>query len=233
MSKSEEQEFDKFADDYGKILSKSLKKWSGFGREYFSQYKVQQVKEILKSEPEKILDFGCGDGQSCEFFRRYFPKTALVGVDISPESIKIAQDKEISNVSFICVPGEELPFEEESFDLIFASGVFHHIEKEKHFSTVVELKKKLKKGGKIFIFEHNPINPFTQKIVKDCVFDKGAELIFAKSFKKMINLAKFKGTKINYTLFFPRHKIFQPLFFLEKYFVKIPIGAQYFIEAEK
>lgn len=233
MSKFKKKEFDAYANEYRDILQENIKKLSGFGEEYFSEYKVQIVKNSLNKIPENILDFGCGDGISCQFFRKHFLDTNLIGVDVSSESIKVAEAREISNSSFVHYEGNELPFESYYFDVIFVACVFHHIEKNEHANLINEFKRVLKKGGKLFIFEHNPINPLTRKVVKDCIFDKDAELIYAEQLKNSVINSGFEKAKINYTLFFPRYNFFKKLFSMEKYFTKCPIGAQYYLEATK
>lgn len=233
MTNKAQQDFDAFATDYRTILKNNLKSFSAFTSEYFAEYKIQTLKDSLNFSPKNILDFGCGDGISCEFFNKLFPEAAITGIDVSSESIRVAQNKNIANSSFISYDGNKLPFEENSFDLIFAAGVFHHIEKQKHDALAKEINRVLNKNGKLFIFEHNPINPFTKKVVKDCIFDENAELLYANSFKKTFQSSNFKNIQINYTLFFPRYNLFKNLFSLEKYLTKFPVGAQYYLEASK
>lgn len=229
----EEQEFDAFANDYRDILTNDLKKLSGFGSEYFCEYKVETASNDLINQPKNILDFGCGDGLSCEFFGKYFPEAIITGVDVSSESITVAENKNIPNSNFLVFDGENLEFEDNSFDLIFAAGVFHHIDKEKRAGALKELHRILKKDGNLFIFEHNPLNPFTLKVVKDCAFDIGVKLIFPSFFKKTATAFGFKNIKINYTLFFPRFKLFNNIFRFEKYLKWCPLGAQYYLKATK
>lgn len=233
MDNDGEQEFNKYADDYRKILTGNIKKFSEFDSNYFSEYKVKVVKDVLVEPAEKILDFGCGDGISCEFFNKHFPNSMITGIDVSFESIKIALNKQIPNASFIHYEKEELPFKEESFDMIFVACVLHHINKQNHENLINEFKRVLKKNGKLFIFEHNPSNIITRKMVKDCVFDENAELIHAKSLKNMVIKSGFSDVKVNYTLFFPRYKILEKCFSLEKYLRRCPLGAQYYIKAKK
>ena len=91
----------------------------------------------------------------------------------------------------------------------------------------------LKDSGVLYIFEHNPKNPFTRKIVKDCIFDKGVRLIKHKRLKKLVSNNNFKKISVNFTLFFPRFFLFNPLFIFEKILIKLPIGGQYYIRAKK
>lgn len=226
-------DFDNYVQNYQEIHNKNLKKLSGFGRDYFAQYKINEVKERLTYSPKNILDFGCGDGISCEILRELFPQAKITGVDVSSESIKIAQEKNIYNCDFVSYDGVNFPFESESFDLIFSACVFHHIEHKNHPKILTELKRVLRDGSKLFIFEHNPINPFTIKMFKDCVFDQDAKMISAKNFKKNIKDVGFNKFQVNYTLFFPRYELFKNLFKAEKYLKNLPLGAQYFVEAER
>lgn len=233
MSKSQMQEFDTFAKDYRNLHNENMQNLSEFGSEYYSEYKIEIVKNSLKNSPKNILDFGCGDGKSCEFLSKYFPEALITGIDISPASIEEAKNKQIQNCSFMFYDGEKLPYENCSFDVIFVACVFHHIEKQNHQYLIEELKRTLKKDGKLFIFEHNPINPLTQKVVKDCVFDQDAKLIFPAEMKNAFIRAGFKSPKISYTLFFPRFNLFKKFFFLEKHLKWFFVGAQYYIEALK
>jgi len=198
-------------------LDANINAFSEYNREYYQEYKVKIISE--KETPQKILDFGCGIGTGCKYLKKYFPNAEITGIDVSDECINTA--KEIDGINALSYDGENIPFENE-FDLIYSSCVFHHIKKSQHPTILKQLSKALNKDGKIYIFEHNPLNPLTQKIVRDCPFDKNAELVFPNEFKKIVDC------KINYTLFIPRFKFLKNLFFIEKYLTKIPFGAQYY-----
>ena len=224
--------FDDYVQNYDEDFNDSIKKLSEFGRDYFAQYKIDIIKDKIKEMPKKILDFGCGDGISCGLLQEAFPQAEIVGVDVSAESIKIAKEKN-SKCEFLLYDGSELPFKKEEFDLIFSSCVFHHIVEEDQLPLLEEIYRVLNKGAKTFIFEHNPINPLTRKAVRDCVFDKDAKMIYATKLNEGIKSAGFENSKINYTLFFPRYKIFEKCFSLEKHLSGCFLGAQYYIEASK
>ena len=71
----------------------------------------------------------------------------------------------------------ELPLEAGGFDLIFTACVFHHIDADQHVPLFEGLRKLLRPGGVLMVFEHNPINPVTRYIVATCPFDENAVLI--------------------------------------------------------
>ena len=216
-------DFDKYSNDYSKILDENLNGYSDYTSEYYQKYKIELLPKT--KDNLKILDFGCGIGTGCKYLKEKYKNAKITGIDISQESINYAS-KTVSDVEFIKYDGKNIPFENE-FDIIYSSCVFHHIEKYQHKAFILQLKKALKSEGKLYIFEHNPINPITRKVVRECIFDNNTTLIPSKEFKKLTDC------KINYIFFVPRFKILSNLFFIEKYLIKLPIGAQYYCEIKK
>ena len=224
-------EFDHFAKHYREIHNKSLK-ITEKDSHYYSEHKIQILKEHEKKENLFFLDFGCGDGNTSTFFTSYFPLSKYQGIDISSESIEIAKSKTINNTNFKNFDGENIPFEDNSFDVVFTACVFHHIDFKLHEILLNEIKRVLKPGGKFYIFEHNPWNPVTRHIVNTCPFDEDAVLLTPNYTKKILNKI-FKNNSTNYILFFPRHKLFSPFIKLERFLTKIPLGGQYYSIAKK
>lgn len=72
-----------------------------------------------------ILDLGCGDGRSLDFFRQLAPMARWVGVDIeeSPE----VSSRTRSDGEFVVFNGIDLPFDDGFFDLIFCHQVLEHV----------------------------------------------------------------------------------------------------------
>lgn len=233
---SKERQFDNFdehAAGYRKTHDKVVE-MSGADSDYFSEYKIV---EILKFEDAKkehnILDFGCGDGNSSVYISKHFPFSNICGADVSEASIKIANERKIVNAIFKAYDGAKLPFKDNQFDVVFTSMVFHHIEHKLHDGILSEIYRVLKKGGRFYNFEHNPNNPLTRKVVRECEFDEDAVLLKPTYNKKVIEKSGLKTQNLNYTLFFPRHKLFKIFLGLEKILSWCPIGAQYYIRAIK
>ena len=236
MIMSEDREFDnfdEFAENYRETHNKVVG-MSGADSDYFSEYKI---KELLKYEDTlkkmKILDFGCGDGNSSVYLKKYFPNALIYGIDVSTQSIALATEKNIPNSIFQAFDGTVIPFKEEEFDLVFTSMVFHHIEHKLHKQILSEIYRILKKEGRFYNFEHNPNNPLTRKVVRDCEFDEDAVLLKPSYNKKITDNSGLVIDKLSYTLFLPRHKLFKPFLGLEKLLTWCPIGAQYYIRAIK
>ena len=112
-----------------------------------------------------------------------------------------------------------------SYEIIFAAGVFHHVPQNEHKNILLELKKRMKASGNIIIWEHNPINPFTRKVVRDCAFDKDVILIPSGNMRTLLAEVQLSPVKIIYTTFFP--KFLQFLIPLERFLEWLPLGGQY------
>ncbi|MCL2225505.1 MAG: class I SAM-dependent methyltransferase [Defluviitaleaceae bacterium] len=229
-------EFDKLANSYDNWHGELIK-GSGFGREYFLEYKVKEVARVLARQnftPKNILDFGCGVGDVEPYLQRYFPDANIFGVDISAESIETAKRNAAANgcekINFAPLV-ETIPFDT-TFDLVFVAGVFHHIPRTEHQQIISMIKTQLTQNAKIFIFELNPYNPATRHVFAkyEKPVDRNANLLPPAHIKNILRTAGFCTSRSIYTIFFPHAlRIFLPM---EKYLSRVPLGAHYYIFGE-
>lgn len=233
MSENEPVDFDEFAEDYREIHTKNVQSLSGADSDYFSEYKIVEVATLL--ENARILDFGCGDGNSAYFIQKHIHGYEYSGIDVSEESVRKATERNLRGCEFSHYDGRHIPFPDETFDVVFAACVFHHIDEAEHISMLNEIRRVLRTGGTVIVFEHNPLNPLTVKTVRDCPFDVGVKLIQGGVLKRRLARSGFdaKHIRIIYTIFMPRTGFFKRLLALEKYFRKIPLGGQYYCIARK
>lgn len=225
-------DFDDFANDYRNIHSENIK-LSGADSLYFAEYKILELKKFESDLPQQILDIGCGDGATEVFIQRNFPSWHTMAIDVSEKSLQRAKQRNLDNVSFICYDGKEIPFEENSFDIVFVAAVLHHIDFSLHDAFVKEIYRVLKKGGRVYVFEHNPLNPATKYLVKTCVFDKNAHLLGYRYAYRLLKSSGFTLIKKKFILFFPRKGILSFLLNLENKLGWLPFGAQYYFRAVK
>ena len=127
-------DFDEYAKNYRDVHSPNIK-ISGADSLYFAKYKIKYLLEFEQNEPLKILDIGCGDGAVEGFIHQYFPQWKTTGIDVSAESLKIAETKNIPNTEFKVFDGTMLPFEADTFDVVFIASVLHHIKFDKMMKT--------------------------------------------------------------------------------------------------
>lgn len=222
-------EFDKFADEYLAAHTENLK-ISGEAPDYFARYKLDEIRRAWTAarlpEPAAVLDFGAGIGNSLPHLHRVFPGAKLTGLDVSEKSLAVAETRFPGLARLVRYDGGDPPLPDASFDLIFSACVFHHIEAAEHVALLASLRRLLRPGGVLAIFEHNPVNPVTRYIVATCPFDENAVLIPAPTFAERQKAAGFKSVKVAYTGFFPGSlAALRPL---ERFMTALPVGAQYY-----
>ena len=167
-------DFDDYSQDYQKLVAASIVLY-GETDGYFDQYKINCLRRwIIEADSRfDILDFGCGIGKQTALMAQAFPRSSIIGFDISRKSIAIAREKftDFDNIRF----SDQLP-SEGSYDVITVANVFHHIPPEDRLEILVDLKNRLKPNGRVVVFEHNPLNPLTRYTVNACPFDADAGL---------------------------------------------------------
>jgi len=232
MSERTFDDFDGFADDYRSIHSQNVQ-LSGADSYYFAEHKIVQLKNYEQDGNLVMLDVGCGDGLTATFVQKHFPAWQTVGIDVSEKSIAAAKKNNVTNAQFQLYSGRTIPFKNASFDVVFIAAVLHHIEFSLHQSLVEEMYRVLKPGGRLYLFEHNPLNPVTKYLVKTCVFDKDARLLGFSYAKKLLRTVNFAAVSHKFILFFPRNKFFTSLLSIEKHLSWLPLGAQYYYRCVK
>lgn len=109
---------------------------------------------------KRVLEFGCGTGTMSVLMAK--SGADVTAFDLSPNSVEIARKRaEINDLSdrvhlHVCA-GEDLPFPDEDFDIIFGKAVLHHLNvslSQRHLYRV------LKPGGKGAFIEPMGMNPF-------------------------------------------------------------------------
>ena len=96
--------------------------------EPYYRYKRQRFLEMLHTvnfEGKSVLEIGSGPGGNLKEIHGLQP-AKLVGVDISSEMIKVASSYLPQDVDLIKIDGTSLPFEDQSFDIVFTATVLQH-----------------------------------------------------------------------------------------------------------
>lgn len=91
-----------------------------------------------------VLELGCATGGMTHFFAKYFKK--IIAVDIDTRAIDMARSSNTDkNVLFQVADALNLPFKDESFDLLICNHVYEHVPLVHKMMT--EIHRVLKKGG--------------------------------------------------------------------------------------
>ena len=229
----DEVEFDKFADEYRSLHAANIK-LSGEDPEYFAEYKIADIAAELGREraaARTALDFGAGVGYSVPFFARHLPAARVTCLDVSRKSLDLGATRHGAAADFRHFDGKRIPYEDGTFDVALASCVFHHIPHDEHVALLAEIRRVLTPEGRLFVFEHNPLNPLTRHAVNTCVFDEHAKLVLAPTMRRRVRDAGFAAADVRYRIFFP-HAL-RGLRPLETKLTWLPFGAQYYVAARK
>jgi SAM-dependent methyltransferase len=91
----------------------------------------------------RVLDLGCGAGDSVDLFRSVDPQVSWVGADIE-DSAEVAT-RTRTDAEFVSFDGRRLPFEDSSFELVYCKQVLEHVEHPREL--IAEVARVLRPGG--------------------------------------------------------------------------------------
>ena len=224
------QLFDDCASEYNATIQRAIGA-SGESVEFFAELRARLIVGEMDSANEELsmLDFGCGIGNMTRAVAKRFPRATLVGTDLSDQSLAKAREltTEPGRIRYSATLPDQISFDDSTFDVAFTSGVFHHIEPTERLHWAKELRRVLKPGGHFFLFEHNPLNPLTVRVVRSIPFDRGVVLLRASYTVRLLQDAGFGASHPRYYFFFPRFlRALRPF---ERLLSRVPVGAQYFV----
>ncbi|MCM1579533.1 MAG: methyltransferase domain-containing protein [Ruminococcus sp.] len=110
-----------------------------------TQPSADLINRIKLSEPKRVIDIGCGPGNSTKMLRKRYPKAKITGIDNSEEMIKTAS-KNHPDISFsLCDASKELSAIGEKFDIVFSNACIQWI--PDHNKLLREMYGLLNEGG--------------------------------------------------------------------------------------
>lgn len=220
-----EQLFDRAAE-YEAMLNQGIG-LSGENQEFFISGRIEDMRSQIPPGPRRILDFGCGTGKACARLADAFPLAQVVGADLSGDALRHARASFGSDrVTFVNIA--DLP-QQERFDLCYINGVFHHILPAERQQTLTMIREILTPGAHLALFENNPWNPGTRMVMSRIPFDRDAIPLSYLETRRRIKEAGFRLRGSRFLFYMP--KALAPLRFIEPLFVKVPLGAQYYVLA--
>jgi SAM-dependent methyltransferase len=222
-------DFDRYRDSYQEELEEAIA-FGGADAGFYTEAKATQLVDLASRalgdvSRVRALDAGCGPGETDSFLDGAFGE--LTGVDTSGEMIKAASERNPWASYRQVSAGEPLPFEDGAFDLSFAICVLHHVEPPDRAAFVAELARVTRPQGIVAVFEHNPANPATRKVVRDCVFDEGVQLLPMRETRSLLAGRGIRPVERRFILLFPwRGRVLRGI---ERGLSRVPIGAQYYV----
>jgi len=105
---------------------------------------------------QRVLDVGCGTGSLVTLLKRLYPEVDVIGLDPDPKALARARRKaERAAVSLRFDQGFSgaLEYPADSFDHVFSSYMFHHLQDGEKEKTLREIRRVLKPGGFLHLLD--------------------------------------------------------------------------------
>ena len=224
-------DFDDVAANYAQEVDGAVA-FSGQPQGFYLDVKARQIEEAIRDrlgEPSAVraLEVGCGPGLMQLRLRRHIGR--LWGMDLSLGCLAQAGQagaRAGDPSGLVAGDGQHAPFAGGSFDLVFAVCVLHHVPPgARRDAVVAEMARLLRPGGLVAIWEHNPWNPLTRRVVARCSFDRDASLLSLAETRRLLRRAGLSRIESRYGLFFPwRGRGWRRA---ERLLAQVPLGAQF------
>lgn len=101
------------------------------------------LAQISDIEPARVVDLGCGPGNSTQLLLAAFPDAKILGVDLSGNMLKVACER-VAGAAFVQEDVESWR-PEQRVDLIFANATLHF--SKDHYALIERLVSFLSPGG--------------------------------------------------------------------------------------
>ncbi|HEX6046167.1 MAG TPA: class I SAM-dependent methyltransferase [Pyrinomonadaceae bacterium] len=119
--------------------------WWYIGRRRIIAGFVEQICRQVTDRRPRILDVGCGTGANLLLLSKY---GQAEGVDVSEDALAFCRARGLDKVRLGA--GEELPYEDGTFDLVTAFDVVEHMDDD--LAGLTEMRRVLRPGGRVLLF---------------------------------------------------------------------------------
>jgi glycosyltransferase involved in cell wall biosynthesis/ubiquinone/menaquinone biosynthesis C-methylase UbiE len=128
---------------------------------------MPEVMEFKKHSGKKLLEIGAGLGTDLAQFAGH--GSIVTDLDLSAGHLELARENfrlRGLTATFLHYDAEKLPFDDNSFDIVYSNGVIHHIPDTRQ--VIREIYRVLKPGGRaiIMVYAQNSFH-YWQKLVID------------------------------------------------------------------
>lgn len=109
----------------------------------------------------KVLDVGCGTGAHLAHYHKY--GCLLYGLDTSPSMLAVAEKRLGGEVDLRIHSAAEMPFENDTFDIVVCMFVLHEMDPSTRAATLLEMERVAGPGGRILLIDFSVQRPATLK----------------------------------------------------------------------
>jgi ubiquinone/menaquinone biosynthesis C-methylase UbiE len=117
----------------------------------------QELVSAANIEPgHHILDIGCGTGTLVVKLKQQHPSAQVVGIDPDPKALRRARIKATRAAASVQLDqgfADELPYQQDGFDRVFSSFMFHHLNEQERKKMLREVLRVLRAGGSFHLLD--------------------------------------------------------------------------------
>ena len=119
-----------------------------------TQPSIDLVNRINRENPLKIIDIGCGPGNSTDVLAQRFPGSYILGIDNSSNMIEAAKMKYPNLHFMLCDATKDLPGLDRDFDIVFSNACIQWV--PNHHDLLKNMMGMLKQTGVLAV--QTPMN---------------------------------------------------------------------------
>ena len=168
-----------------------------YGFEFSRLFQQDWHAEMISHVPPgatRILDLGCGTGFFLAELEAKHP--GAVGLDISHDMLKVS-NQYVPGARLVTGDAERLPFQPQSFDVVFCKGSLHHV--RDHVRFLANCRETLTQDGVLIMSEpcnDNPLIRWSRALLykKSPHFDEGDQGFTKKGIIGLCEAAGFQVT---------------------------------------
>ena len=152
------------------------------------------LARLTGTQPEVVLDLGCGTGQLTQRLTEQFPDAEVVGIDYSVGMLDEASDRVGIRADLVRADTQYLPLRSASADVVVCTESFHWYEDQRR--ALAEIAAVLRPGGQLVIASiaavtdvgesavrrlsaagGQPVRALTPRRLRDLVTEAGFEVV--------------------------------------------------------
>jgi len=104
--------------------------WGHLAEDPKNQHRARMLEEMVPADVESILDVGCGDGAVTDHLAQ---RWSVTGLDSSPTALEHVQTDAVLGSA------TQLPFADQSFDLVLSSEMLEHMPTDDYHRAISEM----------------------------------------------------------------------------------------------
>ncbi|NMF64146.1 hypothetical protein DP113_31335 [Brasilonema octagenarum UFV-E1] len=111
----------------------------------------QALRDLQLQPGEKILDVGCGTGESTRCLNRFYPGIQIEGMDLSPGMLSVARSMDADSNYFegdVC----SIPRPDCTYDVVVTAFTFRNFPNRE--VSLAQMLRVLRPGGRLLILDH-------------------------------------------------------------------------------